>query len=170
MDRVRFGRALGYGARHAAKSLAKAVEAATAANPVSHSTPPGAAAQPPRAASIVNNLAEAHQTVQQAKRQIKNEAKTYAQASAKTQARALGKSAWAPLAKFSSVVWLQVTGSFFLLIALFFGQGLWTSRHQLLHPANPTEGRQLTLHAVIFAAFLYFALSNFLRARRRERK
>lgn len=162
MDRVRFGRALGYGARHAAKSLAKAVDAATSPNP----SRPAGTTQPPRAVSVVSNLAEAHHTVQQAKRQVKSEARTYA----KTHARALGKSAWAPLAKFSSVVWLQVTGTFFLLIAVFLGQGLWTNRHALLHPPNPAAARQLTLHSVIFVAFVYFALSNFVRARKRERK
>ena len=33
MDRVRFGRALGFGARQAVKTLVTAVDAATAANP-----------------------------------------------------------------------------------------------------------------------------------------
>jgi hypothetical protein len=162
MDRVRFGRALGYGVRHAAKSLAQAADAATTPNP---SRPAGAPRQPVRAASVVSNLVEAHQTVHHAKQQMKSQVTS----GLKTHGRALGKSAWAPVAKFSSVIWLQVTGTFFALLALFLFTPLWKLRGAVHSPHSP-EAHRLYLHAAAFAVFAYFAISNFVRASRREKR
>jgi hypothetical protein len=140
MDKVRFGRALGYGARHAAKSLAQAVDAATTPAPRKTSAQPSAPAPRPT---------------------LRHTA---------THARAVGKSVWSPLARFSSVLWLQVTGSFFLIIAAFFSQGLWKARGAIHLPLRSPEAEKLYLHAAAFAAFAYFGISNFVRAHRRERK
>lgn len=145
MDRVRFGRALGYGARHAAKSLMKAADAAAATNP----SRPGD--QPPRAASRV---VETWRTV----------------GATKTHARALGKSVWAPVARFSSVVWLQVTGVFFTLLAMFLSQGLWKQRALARQPLGSHAAEMFYIHAAAFAVFAYFAISNFVRAHLRERR
>ena len=115
MDRVRFGRALGYGARHAAKTLMKAADAASTPSPTraAASRTPTAQTRPAagqaQAARVAERVVQTQRTV----------------VATKTHAKALGRSVWSPLAKFTSVVWLQVTGVFFTLLALFLSQGLW---------------------------------------------
>jgi hypothetical protein len=155
MDRVRFGRALGYGTRHAAKSLLKAVEAASAPNPTASV---GAARTGSRAARPAEQVA---QRVVQTRRTV---------ASTKKHAGALGRSVWSPLAKFSSVLWLQVTGTFFTLIAAFLSQGLWKERAAVKMSVHSAEAGKFYLHLVAFLVFAYFAVSNFVRASRRERR
>jgi hypothetical protein len=143
MDRVRFGRALGYGARHAAKTLAQAVDAAT-------TTP----ARPGGEAKAAGGRPVARPTVAQVTRQ----------------ARVAGKSAWAPVARFSSVIWLQVTGTFFALIAVVLGQAVWFRRAVFAQGAASHEAQKLFALALVFLLFAYFAVSNFVRAARRERR
>jgi hypothetical protein len=133
MDRVRFGRALGVGARQAVRSLTEAVEAATAANPQARQAP----------------MAERAQGLQK-------------------QARRAGGSVLKPLKKFSSVLWLEVTGTFFALIAAYLSQGLWAHRGDW--KAGSGDMRTYALHLVAFVVFAYFAVSNFVRAWRRDRR
>jgi hypothetical protein len=148
MDRVRFGRALGYGARHAAKSLAQAVDAATSNAPAK----PGPPAPDPQARVAMPS------TLRQAAPHLRAASK------------AAGKSAWTPLARFSSVLWLQVTGTFFLLVAAFFSQGLWKEWGAIRLPLHSPEAGRFYLRAAAFAIFAYFGVSNFVRAWRRERR
>jgi hypothetical protein len=152
MDRVRFGRALGYGARHAAKSLMKAADAATAPNPARPGEQPARAPTP--AARVAAGVVQTQKTV----------------ATTKTQARALGRSVWSPLATFSSVVWLQVTGVFFTLLALFLSQGLWKHRALARQPLGSHATGMFYVQGAAFVVFAYFAISNFVRAHLRERR
>jgi len=85
-------------------------------------------------------------------------------------ARVAGKNAWSPLARFSSVLWLQVTGTFFLLIAGYFSQGLWQTRGAVRLGWHSGDAQRFALHAAAFLVFAYFAVSNFVRAWRRERR
>ena len=147
MDRVRFGRALGYGARHAAKSLAQAVDAATTPSPAS-------AATRPRAADVRSRVVAAPEKVR----------------AVSASAKVAGKGVWSPVARFSSVLWLQVTGTFFLLIAGWFSQGLWQTRGAVRLGWHSGEAQRFGLHAAAFLVFAYFAVSNFVRAWRRERR
>jgi hypothetical protein len=143
MDRVRLGRALGYGARHAAKTLAQAVDAAT--------TPPAAPSKPRvTVAEVRSRVAAAPESA----RRVAG------------QARVAGRSVWSPVARFSSVLWLQVTGTFFLLIAAVFVGGLW----KLRGAAHSPDAGRLYVYAAAFAVFAYFGVSNFVRAWRRERR
>jgi hypothetical protein len=151
MDRVRFGRALGYGARHAAKTLLQAADAATTPAP----TRPGTPREP---ATQVDRVAE---KVVQTQRTV---------AATKQHAGRLGRSVWTPVARFSSVVWLQVTGLFFALIAMFLAQGAWRERAAWHLPLGSHAATKFYLLAVAFAAFAYFSVSNFVRAWLRERK
>ncbi len=160
MDRVRFGRALGYGARHAAKTLLQAADAATTPSPSRPSGTGGASApavgqspSQPQAARVAERVVQTQRTV----------------AGAKKHAGKLGRSVWTPLARFSSVVWLQVTGLFFALLAMFLGQGAWKERAAMHLPLASHEGTKFWTLAVAFAAFAYFAISNFVRAYRRDR-
>ncbi len=164
MDRVRLGRALGYGARHAAKTLASAVDAATAPNPAGSATrttagnPSGNGPVRPAAAPLINQVAEAYRTVDETKQH------------AKKQAREAGRSILTPLKTFSSVIWLQVTGTFFAVFAAFMGEGVWKLRANFSAPVSSPDAQKLYFHLIVFLGFAYFTVSNFVRASRRERK
>jgi hypothetical protein len=88
----------------------------------------------------------------------------------KAHAGHLRRSVWSPLAKFSSVVWLEVTGTFFALVAAYLSQGLWRQRGAVHLPLSSPVAGKLYLHAVAFAIFAYFAVSSFVRARIRQRR
>ena len=166
MDRVRFGRALGYGARHAAKTLLQAADAAStpsAKRPAGDATagarPPAAdparpAAAKAPAAGVVERVAQTQRTV----------------AATTKHAGRLGRSVWTPLARFSSVVWLQVTGLFFALLAMFLGQGAWKERAAWHLPLGSHAATKFWVLVAACAAFTYFCVSNFVRAWLRERK
>ena len=151
MDRVRLGRALGYGARHAAKTLVSAVEAATATDPNPRTKSPGQPAGVPPVAQV----AEAVRQVSQAK------------AHARTQVK---RSVLGPLKTFSSVVWLLVTGTFFGLFALVMGGAVWAHREDLRLGLGSRPGQKMVFYAAIFLVFAWFTVSNFVRASRRQRR
>ena len=156
MDRVRFGRALGYGARHAAKSLLKAADAASSPNPSSAgSSRPGSQSSTewPTGSRLAERVVETRRTVAQTQKH----------------AGKLGRSVLSPVARFSSVLWLQVTGSFFMLIALFLSQGLWKQRGAIRLPIHSHAAAVFYLQLAAFLGFTYFAVSNFARAYQRER-
>jgi hypothetical protein len=155
MDRVRFGRALGYGARHAAKALTQAVDAAT--TPDSRPGTPRPASRPV-VADAARSVVEAQRTVHQTQSRVK------------TAARMAGKSALAPVAKFSSVLWLEVTGTFFGMVALVMGEAVWKLRASFRLSPGTHEAQKLYMYAAIFLVFVYFAASSFIRAWHRQRR
>jgi hypothetical protein len=150
MDRVRFGRALGYGARHAAKTLMQVADAASAPS----APRAGAAKEPVSQARAAETVVRKRPTV----------------AETKKHAGRLGQAVWAPLARFSSVVSLQVTGVFFALIAMFLGEGAWRERAAWRLPVGSHAAQKFWVLVVAFALFGYFCVSNFVRAYLRERK
>jgi hypothetical protein len=176
MDSVRFGRALGIGARGAAKALAGAADAATAPNPSPakpRTTAQRAAAPDPapsnRAASTpppTSPIASAAQSAARATVQARKTSAGVARGS-----KRFGEAVWGPFVKLSGVLWLEITGSFFGLFALFAGQAAWTHRADLRTSATNHDAR---IRALIFLAmtlvFGYFCITSFLRARRRERR
>jgi len=146
MDRVKFGRALGYGARHAAKTLTQAAEAASAPNPTTkapatrHSRPADTRSSPESL-----RIPDA-QSVRAAGRQAKS-------------------SLVAPVVRFSNVIWLQVTGVFFALVAFTMGAAAWRAA---AHPeAGPHSAMKLYAYVGFCALFTYFTVSSFVRAARR---
>jgi hypothetical protein len=82
----------------------------------------------------------------------------------------LGRSVWTPMARFSSVLWLQVTGTFFTLLALFLSQGLWKQRGAMQLPIHSQGAERFYLQLAAFLVFTYFAVSNFVRAHLRDRR
>jgi hypothetical protein len=164
MDRVRFGRALGYGVRQAAKTVAEAVDAATSPDPRATSNPPAAQRVSPvrSVEDVQRTVIEAHQRVQSAKSQVRSQFRGAA--------KEAGKSALAPVAKFSSVLWLQVTGTFFGLLAMVMFEAVWKLRSAL--QAAPTSPDRLKFYAcsALAALFAYFTITNFARASRRQRR
>lgn len=151
MDRVKFGRALGYGARHAAKTLTQAVEAASAPNPSAQPAPRPPTPQPRsvevRPQACPRRVPDA-QTVKAAARQAKSSLVT-------------------PVVRFSSVLWLQVSGVFFALIALIMGSAAWRVREGFHAAANSHAAMKLYACIAVCALFTYFTVSNFVRAAKR---
>jgi len=164
MDRVKFGRALGYGARHAAKTVMSAVDAATTPdpNPKPAARPAAPVENRGNVASAVGEVAEAYRKVHAAQAHVKREAGR--------QAWSLGKSVLTPLKDFSSVIWLQVTGLFFGLFALVMGGAVWKHREDFRLPASDPAAQHAYFYLLVFALFAYFTLSNFVRAGKRERR
>jgi hypothetical protein len=69
-----------------------------------------------------------------------------------------------PFRRVGSIVWLEVTGVFFLLPVLVFAPTFWRIRASWLHGA---DHKTFLLTAGIIALFLYLSLSSFWRARRK---
>jgi hypothetical protein len=154
VDKVKFGRALGYGARHAMKSLASAADAVTSPDP--NPRRPGSTS--PNAARITQ-VTEGLRQVSAAKREVKTQAMTHAK-----------RSLWAPLKSFSSVVWLQVTGTFFAIFALTMGSAVVAHRDYFALSMTSENGRKIYFYLLAFVVFGYFTLSNFIRASRRQKR
>lgn len=168
MDSVRFGRALGTGARLAAKTLVTAVDAATAPNP----SAPGARTYPqpgPPDAASRPSPAPAHRAGHNAARstlQIRDTTRGIAAGS-----RRFGEAAWGPVVKLSGVLWLEFTGVFFGIFALFAAGGAWKLRDNFHRTAAGTDARtHFQLAAAMAIVFGYFCISSFVRASRRSRR
>lgn len=171
MDAVRFGRALGFGARQAAKTVISAVNAASAENPTK---PPSAPSQSaPANAAAPAAVLHPPQAIPPAVG-----APTQRVAQAATQARGVREglsrfrdSTVEPAVRLSAVLWLEVTGVFFALFALAAANGVWRLRAEL-RPAltHPLAHAGVLGAAAIFILFAYFSISSFVRARRRQRR
>jgi hypothetical protein len=74
-----------------------------------------------------------------------------------------GKSFFAPFAKVAASLWHEVTGVFFGLFLLFFGNAAW--RTHASWQVGPDHQRFL-LSAGLATLFLYMTVSSFWRARR----
>ncbi len=142
----------------------QAVDAASAQRPGSGAGPAAEGSQqtapPQRAVPVAERIAQTRVNV------------TRSAAQTKVQAGRFGRSVWSPLAHFSSVLWLQVTGSFFAIIAVFLAQGAWKQRSswQIWQMWGSHEARNFYVLAAACALFAYLAVSNFVRAARREPK
>lgn len=177
MDSVRFGRALGVGARAAAKTLVTAVDAATAPNPSAAKTTPTRAAASPKSTS--HPAAEA---MPRPASSSSNTAARQAAAARAAQARQTGQglvrgsrlfahAVWKPFVKLSGVLGLELAGVFFGLFALFAGGWAWKSRAAIHETAtNHDAHTQFLVCTAMAAVFAYFLVSSFARARRRSRR
>ena len=165
MDSVRFGRALGTGARLAAKTLVTAVDAAAVPNPSAR--PASSGPQPgglpgPQAPPISITGQKAARAAQEVRGTTRGIARG---------TRRFGEAVWGPFARLSGVLWLELTGVFFGLFALSAGVGAWKLRENLHGAtANPDARIHLELAAGIALLFGYFCISSFVRANRRERR
>lgn len=174
MDSVRFGRALGVGARAAAKTLVTAVDAATAPNPSAPKTQPTQASTPtqtrtvPQAAPRVEQPARPSGTrvVQQAAQRA-TQARQTGQGLVRGSKR-FGEAVWRPFVKLSGVLGLELAGVFFGLFALFGAGWAWKLRGDLYETATNHDAHARFLVCVVMAAvFAYFFVSSFVKAHRR---
>jgi hypothetical protein len=174
MDRVRLGRALGLGARHAVKTLVTAVDAATAEDPSRKRARRSADARPGRP-PVSSPSAARHGPAKPgpAAKVAQTASRTAAQAREVRQgvgrgSKRFGEAVWNPFVRLSGVLWLEVTGVFFGIFALFALGAVWRLRGEW-HPT--AAGHRGLLGAVaMLAAFGYFCVSSFVRAHRRERR
>lgn len=173
MDSVRFGRALGFGARSAAKALVTAVDAASSPNPsatqraAANPTPQPAASRPATAqpAAPVGPVQAAARAAAQVQKNVQQTSAGVARGG-----KRFGTSVWRPFVKASGVLWLEMTGSFFALFALFAAQSTWTHRTDLHQTAlSHTAHQHFLVSCGATLVFLYFSASSFLKARRRSR-
>jgi len=167
MDSVRFGRALGIGARAAAKTLVTAVDAATAPSPSSARQSAGASA----ASSEDRSKAEASGA-----RLGEKTARTTAQVvqtgqGLKRGGKRFGEAVWGPFAKASNQLWLELTGVFFGIFAVSAATSAWKMRGGLHETAGNHDAHVHLLLAVAMAVvFGYFCVSSFVRANRRGKR
>ena len=182
MDVVRFGRALGFGARQAVKTVTAAVDAATAENPsrksAGTSASAGANAAPasprPQARPAVD---PPHTTAPAA---MSKAASIAAHGAAQTVIKARGTRqglrrgsrrfgpTWRTFVRLWGVLWLEVVGVVFGLFVLFAAVGAWNLRGEW--HSNAAGHRKLLGALAMLALFGYFTVSSFVRARRRERR
>jgi len=149
MDKVRLGRILGAGARHAARTAVQAMDAATAPDPNPPARRPEVVSPQQPRRSTEETLASVVQTVRavdQAKRSAK-------------------QAALAPLKKASKALWLEITGSFFLLFSLAFAVNAAKVRDGI-HVASASHNRFL-LYCALSLLFGYFSVSSFMNANKR---
>jgi hypothetical protein len=69
-----------------------------------------------------------------------------------------------PFRRVGSILWLEVTGVFFLLPAVVFAPTLWRTR---LSYAHGPDHRTFWVSAVVVTVFFYLGVTSFWRARRR---
>lgn len=167
MDTVRFGRALGFGARSAAKTLIQAIDAAQAENP---SRPPavgGCVAEEPQALRPATETRGRSATAASPSLAAHSAARVVQQGRGlRHGARRFRDLALKPFVRLSGVVLLEVAGVFFGIFALYGLNSMWR-----VHSSQAATGnyRQFAGGAAMLAVFGYFSVSSFLRARRRER-
>jgi hypothetical protein len=154
MEPNRFGRKLGIGVRVASRMVkeraAQASQKAQAASPQATTAPPpqprpSAAPPPPRP---IKSYAEPARRIGVGTRRFT-------------------KAVAGPLAHISGTLWLEITGLFFALFAVFFGQNAWKTRASALH--GPDHAHFL-LFSVMTLVFIYFCVSSFIKASRRGKR
>ncbi len=157
MEPNRFGRKLGIGVRVASRMVK---ERAAQANQKSDATAPQQAATPASQSRPPQPRPSAPPS-----RPKKNYAEPARRVGVGT--RRFGQAFFGPVKHISGTLWLEITGLFFALFTVFFGQSAWRTRTSALH--GP-EHAHFLLYAVVTLVFLYFCLSSFVKASRRSRK
>ncbi|MGP8250574.1 MAG: hypothetical protein ACLQHF_00970 [Terracidiphilus sp.] len=71
-----------------------------------------------------------------------------------------------PFRRVGGILWLEITGAFFLLPAVVFAPNVWRTRASWA--AGP-DHRTFLASVLVVAVFLYLGVSSFWRARRRAR-
>jgi hypothetical protein len=158
MDKERFGRALGQGAREAAKALVKAADAAAAPDPKEFRA---------RGQAVGAQVRHAAPQAAAAARRGVVEAKTTG-AGIKRGSRRFGEAVWGPFVKLSGQLWLELTGVFFALFAVFAAADVWRRRGQFQNGGDPAHRAWFAV--LMLAVFGYFSVSSFVRASRRGRR
>ena len=89
-------------------------------------------------------------------------------ATAKRGAKAFGQALLGPFTHAGSVLWLEITGLFFALFALFFVQSVY--RVRTAWRQGPEHTHLLALRAHMAVVFAWFSVSSFTRAYRKSKR
>jgi len=145
MNPNEFGKKLGIGLRVAGRIAQQRVEGSGSAQPgPSFSNPPKYVRTAVNAENVKQAAARSHNITRAAGRGIGGFLR--------------------PFGKVGGLLWLEVTGFFFGLFALFFAQNIWRAR--LDYVSGPQHNRFL-IGVVLTVVFGYLSISAFWRARRK---
>jgi len=147
-----FGRVLGTGLRVAGKMAGERLSAAVQAPAAPHAP----SQIQPQAPAIASTAARIPTPVQAARRTV--------QASGGV-ARGVG-GFFRPFQRLGGILWLEVTGVFFLLPVIVFTPNLWRMRASW---AQGPDHKMFLITAGVVLVFLYLGVSSFWRARRKSR-
>jgi hypothetical protein len=86
---------------------------------------------------------------------------------AKRGAKAFGQALLGPFTHAGKMLWLEITGLFFALFAVFFAQSVYRVRAAW---RQGPEHSHLLLYCVLAVAFAWFSFSSFARAYRRSKQ
>jgi hypothetical protein len=86
---------------------------------------------------------------------------------AKRGAKAFGQALLGPFTRAGKMLWLEMTGLFFALFAVFFAQSVYRVRAAW---RQGPEHSHLLLYCVLAVAFAWFSFSSFARAYRRSKQ
>jgi hypothetical protein len=147
MEPKKVGRALGIGVRVASNMVRERVAQAAAA-PATPAT--AAIPRPPEPPPVRTPIAGPNKT-----------------ATAKRGAKAFGQAVLGPFTHAGSILWLEITGLFFALFALFFVQSVYR-----IHTAwrQGPEHAHLLLYCLLAVGFGWFSVSSFTRAYRKNKR
>ena len=147
MEPKKVGRTLGIGVRVASNMLRERVERAAA----SSSATSTAGNRPPMPASTSVRSVPMSRRV----------------ATAKRGAKAFGQALLGPFTHAGGVLWLEITGLFFALFAVFFVQSVYR-----VHTAwrRGPEHTHLLLYCALAMVFAWFSVSSFARAYRKSKR
>jgi hypothetical protein len=81
--------------------------------------------------------------------------------------RRFGQAFWGPLAHTGATLWLEITGLFFALFALFFAQNVIRVRSDYAHGPEHTH---FILYLVLMLAFCWFCFTSFHKAYKRGKR
>lgn len=111
----------------------------------------------------------ASQTAQTARRDapVYSERAKIAAAGVKRGGKRFGEAIWGPFVHAGGVLWLEITGLFFAIFCLFFVQNVYRLRADWR--TGPGH-EKFVIYAVVAVAFLYFSVSSFYRARKKQQK
>jgi hypothetical protein len=149
------GKKLGIGLRLAAKAVQRRAAEATA----TPSAPPAAASAQP---SYRTASAYAAKSATQAVAKAPQLAKGVAQGT-----KRFGEAFWGPLTHTGGVLWLEITGLFFALFAVFFAQNAYKFRHSY---ASGPEHAHFLVYAALTVVFAWFTVTSFYKARQKEKR
>jgi hypothetical protein len=147
MEPKKVGRTLGIGVRVASNMLRERVQRAAAAHPAPVGAGNGrarASVRPPAGIKIDSKLA-----------------------SVKRGAKAFGRAFLGPFTHAGSILWLEITGLFFALFAVFFVQSVYRVRAAW---RQGPEHSHLLLYVALAVGFAWFSVSSFSRAYRKSKR
>src|SRR5580692_4755733 len=139
MEPKKVGRTLGIGVRVASNMLRERVERASASPPATSTAENG----PPSASTARRSAVPMTNRVNNAKRG----------------AKAFGQALLGPFTHAGSVLWLEITGLFFALFAVFFAQNVYRLRAAWRQGQEHTH---LLLYCALTVAFAWFSVGSFL--------